>query len=274
VPQVSFADGSDLRSHAAGALRVSVVFWFLTAVAGQWTFVYYIAGFYGRPTLQGDFAAWDRNSGLTDGYIAGDAIGNLFFAAHVMLAAVLTFGGALQLIPQIREHAIAFHRWNGRVFLSAAVAAALAGLYLQWIRGTGLRAPTGLAATLGTTLSGVLILAFAALAWRAVRAGNIDAHQRWATRLFLVVNGVWFLRVGFNAWMLSTRGALGTQTFFTIWSFGCYLLPLFVYQCYRHARMRGDAREQYTMAAGLVLLTLLIGAGVARAFLYRWLPLL
>src|SRR5215469_16877837 len=75
------------------------------------------------------FEAWNRNKNLTDGYIAGDAAGNLFFAAHVILALVLTFGGALQLVPKIRSRALAFHRWNGRVFLVAGVVATLGGLY-------------------------------------------------------------------------------------------------------------------------------------------------
>src|SRR3989442_545716 len=79
------------------ALQRAVGLWFCTAVAGQWLFVYYIANFYGRSTVAGDYAAWDRNRGLTDGYVAGDTAGNLFFITHALLAAVLTFGGTLQL---------------------------------------------------------------------------------------------------------------------------------------------------------------------------------
>ena len=101
--------------------------------------------------------------------MAGDVIGNLFFAAHVVVAVVLTFGGTLQLVPQIRKYALAFHRWNGRLFMIAAFAAALGGLYLEWVRGTGLRAPTGIPNAIAVTLNAVLILAFTWLAWRAVR---------------------------------------------------------------------------------------------------------
>jgi hypothetical protein len=46
-------------------------------------------------------------------------IGNAFFGAHVLMAAVLTLGGTLQLVPQIRARLIAFHIWLGRVFLVA-----------------------------------------------------------------------------------------------------------------------------------------------------------
>ena len=262
-------------SARAGAelLKIAAAFWFLTAVAGQWLFVYYIAGFYGPSLLSGDFEAWDRNTRLTDGYIAGDAVGNLFFAAHMALAIVLTFGGALQLVPQIRNRVIAFHRWNGRIFLIAALAAAVGGLYLQWVRGTGLRAPTGLVSSLGITLNAALIIAFAGLAWRAVRAKNIDAHQRWATRLFLVVNGVWFLRVGLRAWMTLTDGSFSGQFFFSFWSFGCYLLPLAVYELYLRAKTAA-ASAQYAMAVSLIALTLIMAVGEVAAFLRIWRPLL
>src|SRR5262245_10255955 len=176
---------------AAGALKASVALWFMAAVAGQWVFVYYIASFYGPPTASGDFGAWNRRDPVM-GYVAGDSVGNLFFAAHVLIAGVLTFGGTLQLVPQIRAHAIAFHRWNGRLFLLAAIAAASGGLCLEWVRGAAFRSGgAGFVEAAGITLDAVLILVFAGLVWRAVRAKHIAAHQRWATRLFLVVNGVW-----------------------------------------------------------------------------------
>ena len=158
-------------------------------------------------------------------------------AAHVAMAAVLTFGGTVQLIPQIRERAIWLHRLNGRVFMIAAIAAAIAGLGLQWIRGTGFHsADISLVESLGTTLDAILILAFAALAWRAVLAKNIDVHQRFATRLFLVVNGVWFLRVGYMAWAVLTQGALRVLHFFTFWSYGAFLVPLAIYELYWRAK--------------------------------------
>ncbi|MGH8237614.1 MAG: hypothetical protein ACREXP_11415 [Steroidobacteraceae bacterium] len=86
----------------SSTLQRAAALWFVTAVAGQWLFVYYISAFYGPATASGDFAAWDRNKNMTDGYLAGDGVGNLFFAAHVMAAAAVTFAGTLQLVPWIR----------------------------------------------------------------------------------------------------------------------------------------------------------------------------
>lgn len=259
---------------ARGALKRAAAIWFVTAIAGQWLFAYYIAGFYGPTLVSGDFQAWSRNTGLEDGYIAGDIVGNLFFAAHVAFAAVLTFGGALQLVPQIRNRFIALHRWNGRLFLITAIAAASGALYLKWVRGElqgGGSEGTGIVESIAITLDAILILTFAGLAWRAVRGRNIAAHQRWATRLFLVVNGVWFMRVGMKAWMLLT--GLGTQPFFKFWSLGAILVPLIVYQLYLRAQTAAPP-AQFAMAGSLVALTLIMGIGAVAAFLDWWRPLL
>ena len=262
-----------MSAVASSALQRAASMWFLTAVAGQWLFVYYISAFYGPTAITGDYAAWDRNTNMTDGYLADDAAGNLFFLAHVLAAAVLTFAGTLQLVQQIRARAIAFHRWNGRIFMLAAIGGALAGLYLEWIRGTGLRAPTGLPSAFGVTLNAVLILAFAVLAWRAVRNRNIASHRVWATRLFLVVNGTWFMRVGFRAWIVLTGGAFGGQTFFSYWSFAAYLLPLAVYELYLRAKTAAPP-FQYAMAVCLVVLTVVMGIGQIHTLFRNWAPLL
>jgi hypothetical protein len=262
-----------MSAAVSSTLRRAAALWFIAAVAGQWLFVYYISVFYGPATASGDWAAWDRNKNMTDGYLAGDGVGNVLFAAHVIAAAALTFAGTLQLIPWIRERAIAFHRWNGRVFMIAALTGALGGLYLEWVRGTGLRAPTGLPSAFGVTLNAVLILAFIAFAWLAARNRNIAAHRVWAMRLFLVVNGTWFMRVGVRAWYGLTGDTFGDFPFFSYWSFAAYLLPLAIYELYLRAKTSSLA-AQHTMAAALVVLTLVMGVGEVLTFLRNWRPLL
>jgi membrane-anchored protein YejM (alkaline phosphatase superfamily) len=42
----------NLGEAARKMLQASAAFWFLTAVVGQWLFVYYIAGFYRPATGQ------------------------------------------------------------------------------------------------------------------------------------------------------------------------------------------------------------------------------
>src|SRR5215470_2993398 len=110
------------------ALRSAAGCWFFVTLIGQWLFLYSIVVMYYASTLSGHFEDWKF------GYIPGDIVENLAFAAHVLLAAVVVFGGLLQLIPQIRERAIAVHRWNGRAFLVAATVVAGGGLYMKWAR--------------------------------------------------------------------------------------------------------------------------------------------
>jgi hypothetical protein len=260
-----------VRDLASGVLKASAALWLLTAVGGQWLFVRYIAGFYEPARAPSEFEAWNRQDRVM-GLVVGDAAGILYFGAHVLIAGLLTFGGTLQLLPQIRARAIAFHRWNGRLFLLAAIAAASGGLCLEWVRGAAFRSQgAGLVEAAGITLDAALILAFAGLAWRAVRAKRMAAHQRWAMRLFLAVNGVWFMRVGVAAWMELTP--FGAQPFFTLWSFGASLLPLAIYELYLRAQ-KAPPPAQYATAASIVALTVIMGAGAIAAFFNMQRPFL
>ncbi|MFC3079066.1 DUF2306 domain-containing protein [Phenylobacterium terrae] len=264
-------------SRAGGASLVlsgSAVLWVSVALIGQWAFVYYIAAFYGPATLAGEFAQWNRNKLLVHGHVAGDVAGNLVFASHVLLAALVTLSGTLQLLPQVRARAPAFHRWNGRLFLISGAAAAAGGLYLVFARGDLTRVMTWLP----ITLNAALILTSAALAWRTAVSRNIAAHRRWALRLFLVVNGVWFLRVGLIGAIVVNRalgGSLGPDGApAKAWAFGSYLVPLAVLELYFWARSQRGWLAQGVTSAVLVLLTGVTAVGVAAVALILWRPLL
>src|SRR5512143_3076664 len=102
IPQAASASIAPASGRGAGAdviLAAAVRLWFATAVVGQWAFLYYIAAFYDTATLS-------RNAFLLKGYVAGDVAGNAAFGAHVLLATIVTFGVALQLIPQLRARFI------------------------------------------------------------------------------------------------------------------------------------------------------------------------
>lgn len=269
------ADGAAVSSIANSLLKAAGGFWFAVAAGGQVAFVYFILGFYAGPTISGDFEAWDRNHFLTRGYVAGDVAGNLAFAAHVLLAALIILGGIVQLIPQIRTRALVFHRWNGRVYIAAAFAISLAGLYMSWVRSR-----PNHAGEFATSLDAVLIMAFAGLALAAARAGDVRAHRRWAMRLFLAVNGVWFLRVGLLLWIILNGGKavgvgadLGGPAGIAL-SYGCFLVPLAVLELYFLAQERARPAGKLAMAATLTLLTVGMGAGIVGAYAFFWRPLL
>jgi len=262
----------DMRSAADSALKGAARFWFVAAVAGQWAFLYYIAVFYGPSTLQGNFAAWSRNSFLPKGYVAGDTAGNLAFAVHVMLAAVTSLGGALQLIPRIRTRAMFLHRWNGRLFFVTALAVSVSGLYMVWVRNT--RANTGTA--LGITLNAVLIIFCCVVAWRTALRHDASTHRQWALRAYLVANGQWFFRVGLFAWIIVNGGPVGISKgmggpFPLFWGFACYLLPLAMLELYLHA---SGPRRRFAIAAALIVLTVLMSIGIFGITMFMWRPML
>lgn len=69
---------------ASKALNISVSFWFLIAILGQWFFAYYIAITYGETAISGQLEKWDEV--LFFGFIDGDWIGNTILIAHIFLA--------------------------------------------------------------------------------------------------------------------------------------------------------------------------------------------
>ena len=96
-PSISLRPGADL-------LRRSGLVWFCIAAVGQTAFIWMILAHFGRRTLIGDFAGWNDKP-LIKGYVPGDDAGNLMFAVHVLLAAVVTLSGLMQLVPILRRRA-------------------------------------------------------------------------------------------------------------------------------------------------------------------------
>ncbi len=267
-------DGLAWRPAVADLLRPSAQIWLAVAIAGQWLFVYYIAGFYAVPTLLGHFASWNRQDLIT-GYVAVDHTGNLYFASHVLMAGLITASGTLQIIPALRGRAIRLHRLNGRFYVVAAVLMAFGGLWLIWVRGTYLT----IAGALSSTLLAVLILTSAAMTLHHARTGRIERHRRWAVRLFLVVNGVWFERIGYAAWMILARGPVGIGKhmdgpFDILWGFGAFLLPLLCFELYERATRHSDLLVKSVVAAVLLTASVLTAIGSVGAYLWIWRPLL
>src|SRR5687768_16992945 len=268
-----WTEGYSLSSAADTALKTTARLWFAVAVAGQWIFAYYVAAFYGGAALRGGFEEW--NKVLPHGYVAGQTMGNVAVAAHLFLAVLITVGGPLQLIPKLRSWAPAFHRWNGRFYLPAVFLTSIAGLQMVWTR----KGNTGdLTQHLGITLDAILIMVFAVLALRYALKRDIRTHRRWALRLFMVVNGVWFFRVGLMFWIAVNQGPAGfnpktfTGPFLSVWAFADYLLPLAILEIYLRTKDSASVRGRFAMAGGLVIVTLAMGVGIAVATMGMWLP--
>lgn len=271
---VVLSAGVNFNSLADRALRAAARLWFFVAVSGQLMLAAYVAWFYGSTALQGRLDAWNRV--LFRGYIRGDAGGNLAIIVHLVAAVILILGGAIQLIPRLRVRFPGFHRWVGRVYLLTAVTASLTGLYMTWIRGT----VGDLAQHIGGSLNAVLIILCAVLALRSALTGRFAAHRRWVLRLFMVVSGAWFYRVGLFLWLFLNQGPVGfdPKTFqgpaLTFLSFANSIIPLAVLELYLRAQTPSAASGRLAMASALFILTIAMGIGILAATIGMWLPVM
>jgi Predicted membrane protein (DUF2306) len=270
--EVALAPPISLDAAARRALETSARFWFLTTVAGQWMFAAYVAVYYGGAALRGDLAHW--NLVLPHGYVEGETFGNAAVAVHLALALLVLVGGPLQFVAGIRERLPRVHRWNGRIYLVTATITAAVGLYMVLTRG----AVGDLAQHVAICFNALLILMCGAFAWHAARMRDFTAHRRWAMRLFLVVGGVWFFRMGFMAWVGFNTGPVGfdprtfTGPFLTFLSFAQTLLPLAVLELYLYAQGGPRPVARFATAATLAGLTIVMAFGIFVAANVMWLP--
>jgi hypothetical protein len=230
----------DANAAARSALQISAIAWFLPALIGQWFFAYHVAAVYLATAFTGKLAAW--NKVLFVGFVSGDLVGNVALVAHMFIAFVITIGGTLQLIPQIRHFAPAFHRWNGRVYIGLAFVTSLAALFMIWTRNT-----------------------FIAL--RHAIACRIEVHRRWALRTFIVVSGVWFTRVIYaflDRVPGPTPGVLDDMSGPTniVIGFASYLLPLAVLEAYLLAKRHPSVSGKIATAALLLAAAVATSVGV------------
>ncbi|WP_375202964.1 DUF2306 domain-containing protein [Hyphococcus sp.] len=253
-------------------LGFSGVLWFLAAAAGQSIFVYYVAASYIPALAQNGYPGL-ADTALPKGYVAGDLIGNLAIAFHVLIAIVIIGGGPLQLTPQIRNRFPAFHRYLGRIYVVTAAVTSAAGLHLVWTRGV----PGGMIGHIAISLDAVLIWICAAIAVRFAMTRQIDRHRRWAMRLFMVASAVWFFRIGLMFWFMTTGGiGIDPETFegpfLTFMYFAQMAIPLLVLQLYFHAQ--DSRRAGLKLAAALVVLaaTGVTALGSFAATMGMWLP--
>jgi hypothetical protein len=249
----------DARGFARSALQFSAVAWFVPALIGNWLFAYYVARTYLVTALAGDYTNWTER--LFVGLVDGDVAGNAALAVHLVIAFIVSVCGPLQFIPQIRAAAPAFHRWNGGVYISTGVITSLAALYMVATRDTF--GPDTL--EVSVSLNAVLILAFAGVTLRYALARKIEAHQRWALRTFMVMSGVWFLRVMYACLAIVFGGEIPGSTDVmggptnVVVGYASFLMPLAVLELYFLAKRSPSA----TAKAAAVALVLVAAIGTS-----------
>lgn len=268
--QISTGTIADIRARRV--LKTAAITWLAVAVAGQLMMAIYVIGFYLSAVLDGGWARWNR---LPVGLIEGDGVRNLILFSHLLFVTVVVVSSAIQLLPIIRRRWPHLHRWDGRLYIVAALVMGLGGLYLELSH----KMPIGdLSLGIAISINALLILGFAAAALRYALVRDFDQHMRWALRLFLAMGGVWFFRIGLNFWLLINQGPVGfdpktlTGPFVTFLSFAQYLLPLAVLELYFRARESHSVRGHLWMTACLRLAILVTATGIFATSMMMWLP--
>ncbi|MCF0063232.1 DUF2306 domain-containing protein [Dyadobacter chenwenxiniae] len=261
-------------SYSTRILTFTATLWLVVATLGQWIFAAYILLFYGRPALTGAFEKWNRV--LPHGYVEGDWKGNFVVGLHLLLALIMVVGGPLQLIPQIRKRLPVIHRLIGRVYVSAAIIVSAAGLIMVWTRGT----IGDHTQQISISIQAVYIILFAIISIRKARSRNFKSHRSWSLRLFMVVSGVWFFRVGLMFWILINGAPVGfdsktfTGPFLTFLAISTYAIPLslILLEMYFFACRKNNFTLNIGVSLIIFLVTLIMGVGIFGATMGMWLP--
>ena len=110
-------------------------------------------------------------------------------AAHIA-GGLLAMGlGPWQFNARFRARAINLHRWLGRGYVVAVLAGGVGGLVLAPM------SQEGLVTHVGFGLLAVLWLSTTLLAYRSIRARDVDTHQRWMIRSFALTLAAVTLRI-------------------------------------------------------------------------------
>jgi hypothetical protein len=129
------------------------------------------------PVLAFPYVLLDRDASRID--VSTD-LAWVLLVVHVPSAALAMILGALQLVPRIRARR-RVHRRIGRTFLGlGALAFVATGIPLA------ITTPDGDITRFGVLLPALGWPVAAAIAWSAIRAGDVARHREWMIRLYAI----------------------------------------------------------------------------------------
>jgi uncharacterized membrane protein len=183
-------------------------------------------------------AAWALLLGSILYYVRRDALHYLFnyssesfkefwserilIRMHVASAVTMIFTGTLQLWSGLRMRYMVFHTWLGRVYLLTGVFVSCSALYMGMHPRTG-----GIVFGFGLFLNGLFWLAAAAMAYYAIRIGNVQAHKIWMIRAYILCfAGIVGDRIIPDMTFVSQR--IGTEALNDISGWANWAVPLMV----------------------------------------------
>lgn len=138
-----------------------------------------------------------------------------------LIPALLMFGlGPLQFMRSVRKKHIGFHRWSGRIWLTAGAIAAFSGGFIGILHpfmGVG---GQGFNESMATTFFAVYGLFCFYKAYTHIRAKNFGSHREWAIRAWGLMLAVSTERIMLGILMGTTD--IGVEVLFgtTFWMAG------------------------------------------------------
>jgi len=144
--------------------------------------------------------------------------------AHIGGGIVALTCGTLQLWTGLRQRAMNFHRWIGRIYLVGA-AIGITGAFLMAVYSAPRSFGVGLMA-----LASVWTLTIA-VAWAAILRGRVEMHKEWMLRSYLVAFAFVTFRIttdllpGVTKHLGSDLGDASTSVSWLSW-----VLPLAIYE--------------------------------------------
>jgi uncharacterized membrane protein len=208
---MAHATATNLAPASAGKSKVGKTFTILAWTALVAIAVAFILKYVFHYYLNYNAAAfdpyWPRRAGLL---------------LHISGGMVALLTAPWQFFTGLTGRRMNVHRYTGRIFLGGVTAGVIGATYLAftttfgWAFGFGI---LGLAAAWASTT---------AMAYYAIRKGQVEIHKEWMTRAYIVTFAFVTFRV-FNDYgptsHLKPAGDLGITL-----AWACWVLPLFIYE--------------------------------------------
>ena len=149
---------------------------------------------------------------------------------HISGGIVALVCGTLQLWTGLRQKAMTFHRWTGRIYL-VGVAVGITGALLMTLSTTP--------KSFGVALRGLATawLMTTAIAWAAILRGRVPLHKEWMVRSYLVTFAFVTFRVMTDnmPWLLSRLASTADEASTNV-TWLSWVVPLAVYEVILQAR--------------------------------------
>jgi uncharacterized membrane protein len=167
----------------------------------------YILFFYFAALVMEETMRWNKVlPGLYDDRTPAATAG---MGLHFAGGGIILILGCIQLLEGVRKKYPAWHRWLGRVYVTAAMLTAIGGLVFIIKKGT----IGGVVMNVAFAGYGILMLVAAVQTIRYARAAKFSEHRAWAIRLFALAIGSWLYRMDYGFWFLFTDGLGHTSDF-------------------------------------------------------------